>query len=511
MNTQTVSKESKEDKWFRTDHFKGDLKSRSVKGGVSTMAAQIISFVMTTAQTVILARLLVPEDYGLIAMVSSVTGFVTIFKDLGLSAAVIQKDKITQSELSSVFWVNVLICFGIALVIALLSPALVHFYDEGRLLYITLLFALNIFIVGFSLQHSALLRRQMQFNKLALIQIGCVIINILVGITLAWLGFGYWTLVIQGLVFALLETIALWTICDWRPDFLLNKSKVASYLRFGAGITGFDVVNHFSRNMDNVFVGKFVGSVALGLYSKAYQLLMLPITQLRNPLNSVALPALSSLQNQGEKFRDFYTKYLFILAFFSMPVVVYLGVFADELIFIILGDQWVEAGPLFQILAMAAFIQPVVSTTGLILITTGEVKRYFNIGLINAIFMVSGFGIGVYLGGVRGVAITNVVVVYFLFIPTLYHNLRKSPVSVAQFLKEISIPLLYSVVSGAAMLVYAYYIEQLGLQLMPMVYCALGLVVGAITYIGLMLALPVSRKKFMQIVNLGLIYKAKRG
>jgi PST family polysaccharide transporter len=225
----------------------------------------------------------------------------------------------------------------------------------------------------------------------------------------------------------------------------------------------------------------------------------------------VALPALSSLQNQGEKFRDFYTKYLFILAFFSMPVVVYLGVFADELIFIILGDQWVEAGPLFQILAIAAFIQPVVSTTGLILITTGEVKRYFNIGLINAIFMVSGFGIGVYLGGVRGVAISNVVVVYFLFIPTLYHNLRKSPVSVAQFLKEISIPLLYSVLSGVAMMVYAHYVEQLNLQLAPMVYCALGLVVGAITYLGLMLALPISRKKFMQILNLGLIYKAKRG
>lgn len=507
MSLEAVSEEIKEDKWFHTGHLQGDLKARSVKGGVSTMVAQIISFVMTVAQTTIMARLLVPEDFGLIAMVSSITGFITIFKDLGLSSAVIQKEKLTQSEVSSVFWVNLLISFVIALVVVLLSPAIVYFYQEERLLHITLVFALNIFIIGLSLQHNALMKRQMQFNSLALIQLGAVGLNIVAGIILAWLGFGYWALIIQGFVFSVLQTGALWILCDWRPDFAFKKSNVGSFLKFGAGLTGFDVVNHFARNMDNVLIGKFVGSVALGLYSKAYQLLMLPITQLRNPLNSVALPALSSLQNDDAKFRNFYTRYLFILAFFSMPVVIYLGIFAEDLILIVLGEQWVEAGFIFQILAIAAFIQPVASTPGIILITTGRVKRYFNIGVVNAVCTVTGFAIGVFMGGVKGVAISQAVVVYTLFIPALYYNLYKTPVSVALFLKEISLPFIFSLISGVAMLVYAYYVKQLNLQMPSIVYCACGFFVGAVIYIGFMNIFTAGRRKFMQILDVGSFIK----
>ncbi|WP_187261811.1 lipopolysaccharide biosynthesis protein [Pontibacter beigongshangensis] len=507
MNIETVREESRDEKWFQTDHIKADLKGRSVRGGISTMAAQVLTFIMTTAQTVVLARLLVPEDFGLIAMVSSVTGFVTIFKDLGLSSAIIQKEKLTQQEVSSVFWLNVLICLGIALGIALLSPAIAYFYDEDRLLPITLIFALNIFIVGFSIQHGALMRRQMRFKRLSLIQLSAVSINILAGILMAWLGFGYWTLVLQGFIFTVLETIALWTSCDWRPSFSFKILNVKPFVKFGAGISGFDLVNHFSRNMDDIFVGKFVGSVALGLYSKAYQLLMLPITQLRNPLNSVALPALSSLQNDEFRYRGFYTRYLFILAFFSMPTVVYLGVFADELILIVLGEQWSEAGLLFQLLAIAAFIQPVLSTTGLILITTGKVNRYFKIGLINAICMVSGFGIGVWLDGVKGVAIANSVVVYALFIPTLWFNLYKSPVSVVQFLREILQPLGFALISGAVMLFYIHYMSNLNMQLPAIAFCALGFFVGAFTYIGLMAAFSASREKLMQIINIRTFFK----
>ncbi|MCC9138820.1 lipopolysaccharide biosynthesis protein [Pontibacter silvestris] len=510
MSLEAVSEEVKEEKWFQTNHLQGDLKARSVRGGVSTMAAQIFSFVMNIAQSTIMARLLVPEDYGLIAMVASITGFITLFKDLGLSSAVIQKEKLTQSEVSSVFWVNVLISLGIALFVALLAPGIVYFYEEDRLLLITLVFALNIFIMGLSLQHNALMKRQMRFKSLALIQLTAVGTNVIAGIILAWLGFGYWALVIQGLIFSVLQTGALWLLCDWRPDLAFKKANVGSFLKFGAGVTGFDVVNHFSRNMDNVFIGKFVSTVALGLYSKAYQLLMLPITQLRNPLNSVAIPALSSLQNDGAKFRNFYSRYLFILAFFSMPIVVYLGVFAEELIIMVLGEQWKEAGYLFQLLAIAAFIQPVASTPGIILITTGSVKRYFNIGLVNAICMVSGFAIGVFTGGVSGVAIAQAVVVYTLFLPVLYYSLHKTPVSVALYLKEISLPATFSLISGVAMAVYAYYMSQLSLHLSPMyyaVYCACGFIVGAVVYIGLMIIFPTSRKKFKQILDIGSFMK----
>ncbi|MBW3127674.1 lipopolysaccharide biosynthesis protein [Hymenobacter profundi] len=509
MNQNTVLQGTRNDKWFDTLHLKDGLKDRSIRGGVSTMAGQIILFLMSTAQTVILARLLLPEDYGLVAMVSSVTGFIIIFKDLGLSSAIIQREELTQSEVSSVFWVNVFISFLIALVVAVLAPAIASFYHEQRLLNITLVAALTIFIAGLSLQHNALLKRQMYFNSLALLQLVTVGLNLLIGVLLAWLGFGYWALVMQGLVLAALQTIALWILCDWRPDLTFKKSETGSFLKFGAGITGFDVVNHFSRNMDNVFIGRFVGSVALGLYSKAYQLLMLPITQLRNPLNSVAIPALSSLQSDKEKYRSFYFRYLFILAFFSMPMIVYLGVFSNELILLILGEQWADAGPIFQVLAISAFIQPVASTPSLVLITTGSVKKYFVIGVINAFFMVAGFAIGVFLDGVRGVAIAQGIVGYTLFVPVLYYILNQSPISAMAFLKEITLPAAFSVTSGIAMAVYGILLQRYNIALPLVWYCICGFIVGAFVYLTLMITFSSTRRKVAAIVEMAQSIKKK--
>ncbi len=499
---ETVREKEKEEKWFQTLHLQNDLKSHSIRGGISTMGVQIISFIMNIAQTTVLARLLLPEDYGLVAMVGAITSFVTIFKDMGLSAAVIQKDNINQQQVSAVFWVNILFSLLISLIIALLAPVLVYFYKEERLLDITLVTSLSMFITGLSLQHNALMKRQMKFTALSMIQLGSVTGSIITGVVIAWLGYGYWALVISGVVYPLLLTVALWIVCDWRPNFDFKTSNVRTFLTFGAGVTGFDLVNHFSRNMDSVFIGKFVGSVALGLYSKAYQLLMLPITQLRNPLNAIALPALSSLQHDAPKFQNFYAKYLFILAFFSMPIVIYLGVFSDEIILIVLGEGWTEAGYLFKLLAVAAFIQPIASTQGLVLITTGKVKKYFNVGLVNAVFMVSGFAVGVFAGGAQGVAIAQAVVVYALFIPFLYYCLKGSPVSVAVFLKEISFPFLYSLLSCGAMLYAKYWLSQQPDQMSPLILCAVGFIVGGIVYLGLMYLIPASKVKFLQILDI---------
>jgi O-antigen/teichoic acid export membrane protein len=497
-----IAENNPEDKWFDTLHLKEGLKDRSIKGGTSTVSGQVASFILTTLSTIVLARLLLPQDYGLVAMVSVVTGFITLFKDLGLTSAIIQKDELTQSEVSSVFWANLLISLIVASVLALLSSIIASFYHEKRLLGITLIYAVDIFIVGISLQHNALMKRQMKFNALAFVQLLAVVISILTSVLLAWLGFGYWSLVFQVVTYSITQTVSLWVLCDWRPKFVFKASDANSILKFGAGVAGFDIVNHFSRNMDNVLVGKFSGSAALGLYSKAYSLLMLPIVQIRNPLNSVALPALSSLQKDEPKFRDFYARYLFILAFFSMPVVVFLGVFANELITIILGKQWIAAGPLFQILAIAAFIQPVIGSTGLILITTGKVKRYFNIGLMNTAFQVIGFVIGVVMGGVKGVAISQAVVVYIYFLPVLYYNLHKTPITVPLFLKEIMYPVLFSLISGAVMVAYSYYVVYSNLKINPILYCGFGLVLGALSYFGLMSILPESRKKTLQVLDM---------
>lgn len=504
MDLGIVKEEKQEDKWFQTQHLKGDLKNQSVKGGFFTVAGQLVTFAMNISSTIILARLLTPEDYGLVAMVTAVTGFVTIFKDLGLSSAVIQKDNINQKEVSTLFWINVFITLGIALIVSLLAPLLVNFYDEERLLYITLVFSVSIFISGLSLQHNALMKRQMKFQSLSIINTASALVSVICGVLLAWFGFGYWAIVAITALFPALSTLALWIACDWRPSFTIKADNIKSYMKFGAGITGFDMINYFSRNMDNVLIGKFVGSVALGLYTKAYQLLLLPITQLRDPLNSVALPALSTLQHDPDKYRSYYARYLFTLAFFSMPVVAYMAIFSKELILIALGDQWIEVSMIFRILALAAFIQPLLSTTGLVMISSGNIKRYFTWGVISAVLIVSSFFIGVQYG-VDGVAKAYVIITYILLFPTLFYCLRHSPVSVSLFLNQIMFPAVYSLICVVAMFFFRNYFGGINSILL----CATGFLVGALLYLSLWFSSKTSRERAYQVLEIGSVLTNK--
>lgn len=495
-----------EEKWFLTLHLKNDLKAHSVKGGLNTVGGQLISFIMSVSSTIIMARLLTPADYGLVAMVTAVTGFILIFRDMGLAAAIIQKETINQQQVSAIFWINVCISAGIALIIAGLAPVLANFYEEPRLLRITLVFALSMFFAGLSLQHDALMKRQMKFKTLSLIQISSMAGSILSGIGLAWAGFGYWAIVATAVLPPVFSTVALWFACDWRPDFAFKTTHINSFLKFGAGLAGFDLVNYFSRNMDNVIIGRFAGSVALGIYTKAYQLLMLPITQLRNPLNAVALPALSSLQGDAEKFANFYSRYLFTLAFLSMPVVVYAGIFSEKLILILMGSQWIEASDLFRILALSAFMQPVLSTQGLILIATGRIKRYFISGTVHAVLAVTGFAVGI-RWGVEGVAASQPVVMYALMIPALFYNLHGTPVSVSRFLKEVSLPVVISLTSGAAMLAFRYFA---GDKLPDIFLCAAGFLIGAALYFLLWFISPATRQRFRQMTDMAAMIRKKQ-
>src|SRR5690606_10429101 len=183
----------------------------------------------------------------------------------------------------------------------------------------------------------------MRFKRLSAIYLSATAISVTTGIVMAFLKFDYWALIGITVAYSLSYTIMLWLCCDWRPGFYFQFERVKSIMRFGAGVTGFDIVNYFSRNADNMLIGRYFGSALLGLYSKSYQLLMLPITQLRDPLNAVALPALSSLKNQRAKYISFYARYTFILAFFSMPLVVFLVVYSMEVVLLVLRERWLEA------------------------------------------------------------------------------------------------------------------------------------------------------------------------
>ena len=426
-----------------------DLKKRSVRSGALTLTSQGISLFVQTVSTVVLARLLTPEDYGVVAMVLAVTAFAGIFKNMGLSSATIQTDQLTHEQVSTMFWLNLAVGILLTAAVAALAPFLVWFYGQQELFAVTLALSVTFLISSLGIQHSALLTRGMRFKALAVSNITSSVLATLTSILTALAGLGYWALVIGTIVGTFSQTAMPWTLCRWIPGAPRKGSGVRGYLRFGANLTAFDLVNYFSRNLDNVLIGRIWGAEALGFYTRAYSLLMFPIANLRGPLNSVAFPALSQLQRDPVRYRAYFHRLASVMAFASMPLAGFLFVSSDRLISLALGPQWSATSDIFGVLAITAFIQPVAGLRGVVLMSSGMGGRYFRWGLWNAIVTVIGFGVGVTWGPI-GIAVSLGVITYLILYPSLSYCFRDTPIKVLDFFGAIVRPAVSTVAAVMA-------------------------------------------------------------
>ncbi len=414
--------------FFRTEHLKADLRGRSIRGGAITMVAQISKLIMQFGSIVVIARLLTPEDYGLIGMVTVITGFISIFKDLGLSMATVQREHITHAQVSTLFWINVAISAAIMLLTMVLAPVTAWFYGEPRLMEITLALASGFIFGGLTVQHQALLKRQMRLMALAIIDIVAMTFSISIALIFALQGAGYWSLVAMQLVLPIVNCIGVWVSCGWRPGKPKLDSEVAPLLAFGGWNTGFTVVNYFTRNLDNLLIGKFWGADQLGLYAQAYKLLVLPLQQINFPLTTVALPGLCSVQSDAQRYRSYYGKAIELMVMLGMPISVYMAVDADRLIINLLGSQWSEAVILFRALAPVAFVSTFNVATGWVFISLGRADRQFHWNTFSSIITVIGFLIGVRWGAL-GVAISASLTFCGLRYPSIIYCFQSTPLT----------------------------------------------------------------------------------
>jgi len=266
----------------------------------------------------------------------------------------------------------------------------------------------------------------------------------------------YWALVGLSAGMTICNAVLVWVFCRWRPGLSLRGAGVRSMLHFGLDITGFQIVNFFARNADKILLGRLHGSYVTGLYSRAYSLFMLPISQIRAPLTAVALPALSRIQNEPGEYARYYCKFASLLAFITMPLAAFLFVCSENTTRLVLGQRWMGASPIFRILALAAFIQAVETAAGLVLLSLGSSKRYLKWGIFRSASVVICFGLGIRWGG-RGVAAAYTIGEYLILLPTLWYCLRGTPVSVFAFLRVISQPALASIAAAAlTFLVYRF-------------------------------------------------------
>lgn len=500
------STQTKYQDYFNTAHLKTNLKQRSVRGGAVTIVAQASKFILKFGSTAILARLLTPEDYGLIGMATVVVGFVEYFKDLGLSTATIQRSEINHQQVSTLFWINLGVSLLVALIVALLAPAIALFYHEPRLQPITLGLAINFVFGGLTVQHQALLRRQMQFTSLAKIEIVSMGVGVISAIVAAYYGLQYWALVLMLMGTAISNAVGVWIACSWRPGLPRRKSGVGSMLAYGGNLTGFSLVNYFSRNLDNVLIGRRWGSQQLGLYAQAYKLLLLPIQQINNPIHNVALPTLSSLQTEPEKYSRYYYKAILLISTLGMPMVAFMFATADKVVLLMLGKQWLEAVPLFQFLMPAAFMGTINVAPGWVYQSLGRTDRQFRIGIVMSIITTSIFMVSVNWGAI-GVAMAYGLSQPILMIIAIYHCYSGTHLKVRDLTQTIARPTLASLSASLILIGINDFIlpNIANLPLSLLVDCIL----YSLIYFIIWLIIPGGKQTLLEIKNIVLVIRQK--
>jgi O-antigen/teichoic acid export membrane protein len=494
------------DEIFKTEHLKSELGSRSIQGGIFSITAQGVGFCLQLGSMVVLGRLLDVEDFGLVAMVFVVTNFVAMFKDMGLSMATVQKQEINHKQISTLFWINLTISVFMTIVTIGIAPVISWFYEEPRLTWITVASSLAFIFGGFTIQHQALLRRQMRFGVLALIQITSMLVGVLAGIVLAWCGGGYWAIVIIPLVTAVVASIGVWIACGWRPGLPVRNSGVRTMLAFGGHVAGFSIANYFARNLDKILIGRFYSAASLGLYDRAYQIVRIPIVNIRAPLLSVAIPALSRIKEDPLRYKNYYSKFVLLLSMVSMPIIAFLFVCSKSVILLVLGDKWIGMNSIFKILAIASFIEPVANTRGSVLISLGQSGRYLKWGIFNSIAIVVSFIFGI-KWGVLGVAVSYVIARYLILLPSLWYCFRLSAVSIGSFFGAIWQSILASLIMG----VVIFFSHSFMVGQSHFIQIIASLIIGLTVYLFVWLVMPGGIKRLRELRGyLLLIFPRKR-
>jgi O-antigen/teichoic acid export membrane protein len=474
-----------------------NLKQSSVRGGAYTVGAQLLKYGVDVLAVIVLARLLQPQDFGLIAMVATVLGFVAVFKDAGLTLATIQRENIREEQVSALFWINVAIGVLLTLGVAALSPAVSWFYGDERLGWITIALGSSLFFTGLEAQHAALLRRQLRFRAIAWSQTLAQLVGAIAGIAAAVAGLGVMALVVRGVVTPAVSWISVWLAMPWLPLPPWRSRDAGSLLRFGSYLTAFGAVNHVGRNLDNVLIGRFFGGASLGLYTKAYSLLILPVQMINGPITAVAVPALSRLQSNPERMRSYYARALTMVVSLAMPVVAWLAAIADSFVLTLLGEQWIEAADIFRILAIPAFIGTLNVATGWVFVSLGRVREQLLSGTLNTIGVSIGFVIGMQWG-VHGIAWALVVCALIQRPPTIAYCYRGTPFTLRALGRVLWRPASSALLAGVAMHIVHGWLA--GMLPAPVVVIA-SLPIFSALYLGALVGLPGGRALVGEVVG----------
>jgi PST family polysaccharide transporter len=388
---------------FNASTDRGDLKRASVRGIAVTFLSQGLRFLLQFGAQIVLAHWLLPREFGVIAMVAPVLSLVQVFNDLGLTQATIQRPEITHRELSTLFWINFAISAALAAIMILASPLVAWFYHEPRLILITVAFSAMLMISGAGAQQIALMNRRMTYTPLAVIDVACAVMAFVVGLAAAYLGCGYWSLVLMQAANSLTILVLAWGLSDWRPSLPSRDSGVMALLRFGGHLTGFNILGIVETNLGTVLVGRFNGAQALGLYDRAYKLVIVPWWQISLPVARVSISLLCRLNGSDAQYARAFRQMLQGLLLVAGPGLIWASLESQTLVPLVLGSTWTRAAPIVAWLAVGTIVVPLGSSAYWLFVSQDRVKEQLHYGLLSGLLLVASILLGIIWGPI-GVA-----------------------------------------------------------------------------------------------------------
>jgi len=470
------------------------LGSLARRGAAWTLGLIISRQVIGLGATAVLARLLYPSDYGIIGMVATLTAFVRVFADMGLSMATVQRKDLSAGQVANLFWINAGLGTLLWAACAASGPVLAWFYGQEELALVAAALGASFALGGVAVQPMALLKRQMLFGRLSVAEFASFVVGAGTGLSLAFAGWGYWALVGQSLAAQAGRAVFLLAASGYRPALPKLGRGTLSLLKFGGSLACYGIVVCLTHNLDRVLIGKVWGPGALGYYGRAYFLMNLPTMVTTGALAQVMLPALSALQNDSERYRRVYLRTMRLVAFVSLPMAFGMLATARETVLVIYGARWTEVVPIFRLLCVVAIVSPFAMSMGWLYVSLGRTNRLWRWTLFRAPVTCAALMIGLPYGQ-RGVAAAYAAAVAVLVVPSLWYGAGTAGIRLRQVLAAIWAPSASAGLMGAAVWALGR-VSQV--QVMPALG-ALALKVGAGATVYLLCSLLLSRRHLEEL------------
>lgn len=438
-------------------------------------------------------------------MVTVLANFGQIFADLGMGSAIIQKKNVSLRDSSTVFWVNCLMGLIIGCSIALFAPAIAAFYAEPVLQGITWIVGANLVFHSLGTVQKCLLQKQLNFRNLFYADTLAVIVAGIVGIIMAFGGWGVWSLVAKLVVETVSRTLILWVVSPWRPLLAIDRAALRYVLHFGMPLVGSQSLNYWARNIDNLMIGRVWGDIALGNYNKAYSLMLLPLAQITAVISRVIFPSLAKIQDDPERVKRIFLQTTGIVALFGFPISIGIFVTAETLILTLYGDKWAGSIELLRILSLLGINQSVGSLNGIVYQSQNATMLQFKWGMVVHSLCIAAIFLGLPFGAL-GVAIAYTAMSITLTIPNWMILSRVIPVKISDILLVCSVPFFASLTMGILIAMVDFFLMQ---QAHVAIRLMASMAFGGATYFGILASFRVAAYEELKQLLLQKFRKSK--